>query len=298
MQKMFKITLLLLIFLATCHGIHPLSPCASLTDYIIGPRDIIRIEVWNNPDLSREETVTLKGNIFFPLIGEITVKGFTCEQIRQAIHNNLADKYIVNPQIDVKIIEYNSAKIYVLGEVNRPGNYPFCKAMTMVELISMAGGLTQDAGQEAYILRGFEENTKGKGQEAGILLPPVKEVNLSPLNPILEEGKYSQIITIDLHDFNQGVNLHYKLENNDTVYIPKARFFYVIGEVKSPGRYKLDNGINIIQGISIAGGFTQKAYGKGTKIIRTVEDKEHKISVEMNDLIQANDIIKVPASFF
>ena len=281
---------------------------AHLRGYIIGPQDVLKIEVWDNPDLSREVTVSLTNTISFPLIGKINVEGFTPKKLQQIVESALADGYLVNPQVAVTVEEFNSKKVYVLGEVKKPGYYPFSKVTTMVEIISMAGGLTPDAGQEAYILRSHEiEAVKaaterrriGENEKTAHRRMPNDDLS-APLkkNSVFDNNLTHQVITINLNDFNKGVNLDYQLQNNDTLYIPEAKFFYVIGEVKSPGRFKLEKEINILQAISMAGGVTQKASERKTKIIRTSEGRDREIRATMMDSILAGDIIKVPERFF
>ena len=148
---------LIVCFIAIVCFISSVSFSEGLKGYTIGPQDVLKIEIWDNPDLSREVTVSLTNTISFPLIGEMKVEGYTAEQLQQVIRSRLADGYLVSPQVTVTVKEYNSKKVYVLGEVTKPGYYPFSKVTTMVEIISMAGGLTPDAGQEAYILRSPEK---------------------------------------------------------------------------------------------------------------------------------------------
>jgi len=309
--------------------ISSVSFAEGLKGYTIGPQDVLKIEVWDNPDLSREVTVSLMNTISFPLIGEMKVEGYTAEQVQQVIRSRLADGYLISPQVTVTVKEYNSKKVYVLGEVNKPGYYPFSKVTTMVEIISMAGGLTPDAGQEAYILQTPEKidpnNIKkiisqGQGGVKNTAFPAetsvdsliasqgkvsVPEKDSAPAKDTSPEQRQatdalakSLVITLTLNDFNQGINLNFELQNNDTLYIPKAKFLYVIGEVKSPGRFKLEKEINILQAISMAGGLTPKASEKKVKIIRSIDSKEQEIKAKMTDLVLPDDIIRVPESFF
>ena len=322
--------LVLFSFFMVCF-ISSVSVAEGLKGYTLGPQDVLKIEVWDNPDLSREVTVSFMNTISFPLIGEMKVEGYTAEQIQQVIRSRLADGYLVSPQVTVTVKEYNSKKVYVLGEVNKPGYYPFSKVTTMVEIISMAGGLTPDAGQEAYILRSPEKidpnsikkiisQGQGSGKNKGVgknnSLPSETSVDslIASHGKVSVPGKVSapekstatamdalaksRVITLTLNDFNQGVNLNFELQNNDTLYIPKSKFFYVIGEVKSPGRFKLEKELNVLQTISMAGGLTSKASEKKVKIVRTIDGKEQEIKAKMTDLVLPDDIIRVPESFF
>ncbi len=292
-----KIIVSLLVFFLV-YLTSPFSLYAHITDYLVGPLDVLQIEIWDNADLSREVSVSLKGAIFLPLIGEVIVKNLTSKQIQKIIRNDLADGYLVDPQVTVTVKEYNSKKIYVLGEVNKPGYYPFSKETTFVELISMVGGLTQNAGQEAFIIRTLKGciTEKNKIQRRNLSEDPSSVSGLTPLSK--EAIDNSQVITISLNDLNHGINLNFELRNMDTLYIPKAKFFYIIGEVNSPGRFKLEKKMNVLQAISMAGGLTQKANVKKPKIIRAVKGKEQEIKVGMTDPVLPNDIIKVPESFF
>jgi len=217
----------------------------------------------------------------------------------------LADGYLVNPQVTITVKEYNSQKVYVLGEVNRPGYYPFSKAATMVDIIALAAGLTPDAGQEAYILRSPEKNGSHDGErriggKQGDI-PPELLTGLSATPDKKSEAEarlQSQAIRVNLNDFNQGINLNFQLKDNDTIYIPKAKFFYVIGEVKDPGRFKLEKEMNVFQAVSMARGLTDKANEKKIEIIRVVKGKSQEIKAEMTDPVLSDDIIKVPARFF
>ncbi|MEW5804523.1 MAG: SLBB domain-containing protein [bacterium] len=286
--------------------------------YTVGPQDVLKIEVWDNPDLSREVTVSLVNTISFPLIGELNVEGATTEHLQQIIRSALADGYLVNPQVTVTVKEYNSKKVYVLGEVNKPGYYPFSRVTTMVEIISTAGGLTPDAGQEAYILRSPEKidpkniaKILKEGKSGSIPSETDVDSSVTPLPAEQDStsGKdsdpqteammaKSRVITLNLNDFNQGTNLNFELQNNDTLYIPKAKFCYVLGEVKSPGRFKLEKEMNVLQTISMAGGLTPKANENRIKILRTINGKEQEIKAKMMDLVLPDDIVRVSESFF
>ncbi|MDO9263681.1 MAG: SLBB domain-containing protein, partial [Desulfosalsimonadaceae bacterium] len=141
----------------------------------------------------------------------------------------------------------------------------------LLELISKAGGLTQDAANQAIIQRDQDGN---KGKKA-------ITVNLSEL---MEQGQASQNLSI---------------VNGDNIYIPKKKFFYVTGEVKSPNSYDFEEGLTVIQALTKAGGVNDKAAPGRIKIIRSANGKEELLErVKMDQRIHPNDVIVVPESYF
>jgi polysaccharide export outer membrane protein len=238
-------------------------------DYIVGERDVLRITVYDNPDLTTVARVSGEGTILFPLIGEVKVAGLTIPQIAKKIGDLLADGYIVNPQVIVFIEEFRSKKVTIIGEVLKPGLYELPGQTTLLELLSKAGGLSKDSGDKAIVKR------KSSQGEQTIT------VNLRQL---IEKGDTS----IDVI-----------LQDGDSIYIPKAGFFYVTGEVKKPDAYKFEEGTTVIKAITMAGGFTDKAATKRIKIKRKEEGREVVLErVGFDDLIRPDDVIIVPESFF
>jgi len=113
---------------------------SSKDSYVIGHGDVLSIDVWKEPDLSKQVTVRLDGKISLPLLSEINASGLTCE----ALQNQLQEKYrnyVDIPQVWVTLLESHSKKIYILGNVATPGEYELQKNMTIVQAISLAGGL-------------------------------------------------------------------------------------------------------------------------------------------------------------
>ncbi len=238
-------------------------------DYVVGERDVLRITVYDNPDLSTVARVTGEGTILFPLLGEVKVAGLTVSQIAKKINGLLSDGYIVNPHVIIFIEEYRSKKTTIIGEVTKPGLYELPGRTTLLELLSNAGGLTKDAGDRAIVKRKSSEGEK--------------VINVD-LNRMIEKGDTSVDIV---------------LQDGDSVYIPRAGFFYVTGEVKKPDAYKFEEGTTVIKAISMAGGFTDKAAEKRIKIKRKENGKETTLEkVGLDESIRPDDIIMVPESLF
>ena len=259
---------------------------AAQQDYLIGPQDELRIEIWDHPDLTRDVSVSLSGSFTFPLIGEVKAADRSTEQVQREITKKLADGYLINPQVTVTITAYRSKQVNILGEVNNPGTYPYTRQTSLIELISTAGGLTNEAGPEAYILRSQENN-------------PVDIKGVSRRGKSEEVDLNCAMKRVDLTDLPQtGQDLYILLKENDTIYIPRADFFYVLGEVNNPGQYKLEKDTTVLKAISTAGGHTKKANLKKVVIVRELEGNERELQARLSDPVMPDDIIKVPESFF
>lgn len=238
-------------------------------DYIVGDRDVLRITVYDHPDLASVARVSGEGTIFFPLIGEVKVLGLTIQQIAGKISEMLANGYIVNPQVIVFIEEFRSKKVTAIGEVSKPGLYELPGQTTFLELLSRAGGLTKDAGDKAIVKRKV-----GQGEQSFTI----------DLKRLVEKGDTSA-------DMN--------LQDGDSIYIQKAGFFYVSGEVKKPDVYKYEEGTTVLKAITMAGGFTDKAAESRIKIKRKEGGKESTLEkAGLDELVRPDDVIVVPESFF
>ena len=115
--------------------------------YLIGPGDILSIDIWKEPELSKQVTVRLDGNISLPLVNDIKAAGLTCGALRNYLNIKYRD-YVEFSEVSVTLIESHSKKIYLLGKVNSPGEYVLQKNMTIVQAISLAGGLAEWADAE------------------------------------------------------------------------------------------------------------------------------------------------------
>lgn len=152
-------------------------------EYKIGPQDVVRIDVWKEPEITRTIPVRPDGKISLPLLNDVQASGLTALQLGNAIRDGLT-KYLNNPQVTVTVTEINSRRVYITGEVNRAGALPLLPNMTVLQALSSAGGFTQFAKLKSiYVLRNedgkqvkhvfnYKEVVKGKNQEENILLLP------------------------------------------------------------------------------------------------------------------------------
>ena len=115
---------------------------ATMTSYIIGPGDILSVDVWKEPELSKQVSVRLDGNISLPLLNDIKVADLTCAAVQKQLTERYKE-YVTAPEVSVTLLESRSKKIYLAGKINSPGEYVLEKNMTIVQAISRAGGLGQ-----------------------------------------------------------------------------------------------------------------------------------------------------------
>ena len=161
----------------------PQAAAANDAEYKIGAQDVLRIDVWKEPEISRTAPVRPDGRISLPLINDVQAAGLTSTQLAAVIADGLR-KYITNPQVTVGVTEINSRRVYVTGEVTKPGAFPLLPNMTVLQALSSSGGFTQFAKlKNIYVLRtedgkqvkhpfNYKEVVSGKKPESNIPLQP------------------------------------------------------------------------------------------------------------------------------
>lgn len=256
-------------------------------DYIIGPEDVLKIQVWDNEDLDRTVYVSREGEFSYPLIGMVLAEYLTVADLEKEIIKRLSEGYLLNPQVSITVKEYTSKRVYVMGEVGGPqgggkgpGTYPLTgQTITLLEIISNAGGLTREAGDIAFVIR-----------------PLNNKKNSGPILP--REAKKGEVIKVNLRDLLEkgDATQNVVLKHLDTILVPKGLYFYVFGEVNNPGRYSLVKGTTVLKAITIAGGVSRTAAANRTVLVREQDGERIKRPATMGDKVQAEDIIIVPES--
>jgi protein involved in polysaccharide export with SLBB domain len=120
-------------------------------NYHLGTGDQIRVIVYGEDDLGGQFTVDGNGFVSLPLIGQVKVSGFAAPDLEIAITNKLADGYVNNPKVSVEVTTYRP--FYVIGQVNKPGEYPYVNGMTVLNAVALAGGYTTQADDEDVYVR-------------------------------------------------------------------------------------------------------------------------------------------------
>jgi len=184
------IVLLLLAATASAHGQtsqpRPAIPAAAPVvpdDYVIGPEDVIGVLFWRDADMSGDLTVRPDGVITLPLIGDVRAAGLKPDQLKEQIQS-AAGKYVTDPNVTIVLRQLNSRKVFITGEVTTPGAYPLAGPRTVMQLISLAGGLTEYAdkanvtiirheqGRTRSLKFNYKDVSQGKKVEQNILLLP------------------------------------------------------------------------------------------------------------------------------
>lgn len=252
----------------------------SVPDYVIGPQDVLSIQVFDQPDLGGKYTVEADGTFSFPLIGRVKAGALTLRGFERELKERLADGYFRSPQVTVAVEQYRSQRVFVMGEVRQPGPVTLTGGMTLIEALARAGSTLPTSSGEVSIVRSSQGSSAGgpavPGQAA------TTEVFRASV-PDLQTGSLSQ--NIDLHD-------------GDTIFVPKAELVYVFGEVRNPGGYAVQKTTTILQALSLAGGVTEHGAMNRIQVMRIVKGTKVEVRVKLSDVVRAEDTIIVPQRYF
>ncbi|WP_273432200.1 SLBB domain-containing protein [Chitinibacter tainanensis] len=238
----------------------------ALGDYLLGPGDVVKIQVYDHEDLTTEAQLNNDGLLTFPLLGEVKLGGLAYTEAEALVAKKLAaGGFIKKPNVNVLITQYRSQRVAVLGEINKPGRYALDSNTDLIDLVAIAGGVGPSGGDVIVILRGEERY----------------EYRLSKLTQLANSEKRS-----------------IPVQSGDTVYVPRAELVYVFGEVNRPGSFRLEPKMTVMQALATAGGYNQRASSKGILIHRVIDGEVKEIPAKPIDLLQAGDTVYIKESFF
>jgi polysaccharide export outer membrane protein len=248
-------------------------------DYEIGPEDVLAVTVFDQADLSGKYAVELDGTFTFPFIGRVKAAGLTIRAFEAALRASLADGFFKNPQVTVAVEAYRSQRVFVIGAVKTPSTLPLTAELTLIEAITRAGSMTEDASDDIVIVRGGRGAGPAATHTAGV------------------EADGKQVLHVNLRRLQQGGS-GVTLQDGDTVYVGRLEPIYVYGQVKSPGAYPIRAETTVLQALSLAGGGTPTAAVNRTKVIRVVNGEKKEYRVTLSDRVYPGDTITVPERFF
>jgi polysaccharide export outer membrane protein len=234
------------------------------SDYLIAEEDILRLDVWGEPQLSNMQMqVTPDGKINVPYIGEMQAKGLTQFKLTQKIVKEFVERDIlINPSVQITLVQIHQPTVRVWGAVNRPGEVVFKEGDRVMDAVAGAGSYVMD---NAWL----EKAT------------------------LTHKGS-TESINIDLKKMTHGdMSQNYELQKGDTIYIPTEDYqnkFYVLGQVYRPGLYPLKDNTTVMSAISLAGGPTQRGVMRSTVVVRGDPQKPERVQCNLTSLIDKADV--------
>ncbi|MFY9609934.1 MAG: polysaccharide biosynthesis/export family protein [Blastocatellia bacterium] len=282
-------------------------------DYVIGPRDVIEIKVDDAPELSITASVNADGTFLMPYLKRVKAGGKRTEDLSKEIADGLRGRYLKDPNVLVSVKQFNSRAFFILGAARRPGVYQIEGRPSLIKLITVAGGLTENHGSTAFIMH---EVKKEQGSNPGQAAKPnsgaaeAQNVLSKTTDANGDDEPEFVVRTINISNLFRGLVPKDKdmiLEPGDIVNIPVADVFFVAGEVNAPGSFPLSDGTTLRQAIALSQGITMNAASSRAVIFRHDRStgQRQEIPVDIGAVMKsrgedvtilANDIIIVPNS--
>jgi polysaccharide biosynthesis/export protein len=252
------------LMLSACFGI------ARAEEVLLGPSDVVKISVYNNPDLTLETRISQAGTITFPLLGQVKVGGLAVSAAESKLAGLLVSGgFVRKPQVNILVTSPQSQLVSVLGQVAKPGRYPVDGKQGLIDILALAGGVLPDGGDIVYLIR------KRDGAST-------KE-------------------TVDLVQMMRAgdLKLNLDLATGDVVFVERAPRFYIYGEVQKPGAYRLEANMTVQQALSVGGGLSARGTERGLRIKRRDEaGKVTEFAAKHEDVIRIDDVLYVKESLF
>jgi polysaccharide export outer membrane protein len=243
--------------------------------YLLGSGDRIRISVDGQPNLLTEAEVSRNGKVSAPLIGEVEAVGRTAEAVAEEVAKLLGEDYLVNPNVDVQVTEYNSQWVLATGQVMRPGRIALRGGTTLKEIIGEAGGFTPLAGSRIQVV--YNPEVEGRGRTAEVVSRAEFEAGLTH--------------TVPLH--------------GSVVHVEKIAYAFIQGEIERPGKVELEPGMTLLKAIAVMGGLTEWANRKEIRILDGDSDRRAKVynlkkiqaEKEPDPVLEEGQMIIIPRRF-
>jgi polysaccharide export outer membrane protein len=208
-------------------------------DYQLGSEDLLEIRVYGQEDLSKVVRINGKGEITVPLLGPARAEGLTPQKLERRLEELYGERYLKNPQVSVFVKEYRHQRVALTGAVKKPGFYELIGPRTLLEMLAVAGGLDDRAGDWVHVIRA----QKGK--------KPLETSNQA--NPSQPFARGSETIVIDLRQLAREGKPNIVIQQGDVVNIPYAGLAYVLGSVNKPGSVPVKDNLTVSQAIAVAG---------------------------------------------
>ncbi|AXC13682.1 Capsule polysaccharide export protein [Acidisarcina polymorpha] len=246
---------------------------------LIGPGDVLHVQFYDTPDMEQHPRVSDAGDISLLFLGQIHVAGLSATQAARAIEAAFAaHKIMRQPQVILNVETYATQAVTVTGQVHTPGAYPISTPRSVVDVLTLAGGLSDDADRNITIER---------------------------------RGTKEKIPYFLSNHADRALDTSVMVNPGDTIIVPKAGLVYVLGDVSRPGGYVLDSNndakLTVLQMVAVAGGTLNSAVPSHTRLLRKKPDGSYEQTpVPLGDMqkgkaadvaMQANDVLFVPFSY-
>lgn len=254
-----------------CLAVQTPTLAQTKSDYPLGAGDTIRIQVFQNPDLTIETRVSENGAITYPLIGSVDLGGLPIAAAEKRIADALqSGGFLQKPQVNISLQQIRGNQVSVLGQVARPGRFPLETANTRLsDMLASAGGASP-GGDDIAIVTGVRA-----GQ------PFRKQIDIPSI--FLAEKQQDDIV----------------MQGGDTIYIHRAPVFYIYGETQRPGAFRIEREMTVMQALAQGGGPTARGSERRLRLHRkNANGSIQQIEPELTDLVLPNDVIYVKESIF
>lgn len=244
---------------------------APAAEYRLGAGDVVRITVFQNPELTLESRLTEGGQISFPLLGAVRLGGLSVTEAEKVLVDGLTKgNFLRNPQVTIIVLQVRGSQANVLGQFNRPGRYPLEMAETKLsDLVALAGGVAP-GGADVIVITGLRNGQAFR-----------EEVDLPAL---FGPGGQARDIVV---------------RNGDAIWVDRQPIVYIYGEVQRPGPMRLERGLTLLQALATGGGLTPRGTEKGIRVHRKSADGQVEVSQPaMTDLLREGDVVFVRESLF
>lgn len=236
-------------------------------DYVIGGGDLIRISIFEAPDLSTETRVSARGGVTMPLLGTVAIADLSVCKAEQHVERLYREKYLQDPHVTIFVKEQFGSKVTMMGALKKPGTYDSYASMSLMDVLAMAEGLSDRAGRTVQIRRKADSG----------------------------EGTISLIIDLDQMIKDGREDLNVSIKGGDMVYVPEAGSVFVDGAVRKAGAYPIRQEMSVQEAIVAAGGLQSFADAKDIKLVRYLGKGKREVArMSLNDLqAQKAQMLKV-----
>ncbi|MFY9510773.1 MAG: polysaccharide export protein EpsE [Rubrivivax sp.] len=262
---------LLLLVAGWLVGVTAQAQPAAAVDYRLGAGDVVRISVYQNPDLTLETRLTEAGIVSYPLLGTVRLGGLSVTAAEKLIADGLRNgNFVKQPQVTLVVTQVRGNQASVLGQVNRPGRYPIeVTDLRLSDLLATAGGIAS-SGADLVVVTGTRN---GQPMRLEIDLPTLFGAG----------GRDKDLLIL----------------NGDTVWVDRQPMVYIYGEVQRPGPMRLERNMTVMQALATGGGLTQRGTQKGLRVHRKAADgRVQVIEPSLDDKVQDGDVVFVRESLF